>query len=102
LAGFTRGLEQFTVGEFVGGTTHLTAYAQSRFKEPAWAYSYQPAAQRWLDLARQFEDAKRKAAAAVKAGKVADARQALQEFMNQSPGFFKIHVEKHLSTLPAK
>lgn len=102
LASFARGLEEFNAGEFVSGTTHLSAYAQSRFQEPAWAYAFQPAAQHWLEVARQFEDEKRKASALAKAGKPAEARAALSAFMNRAPAFFKVHVDKAMSSLPAK
>ncbi len=101
LASFVRGLEEFTAGDFVGGTTHLNAYAQSRFTEPAWAYAFQPAAQRWLEVARQFEEEKRKAAATSRAGRPAEARTALEAFMNSAPPFFKKHVEEELKSVRA-
>jgi hypothetical protein len=101
LASFVRGLEEFTAGDFVGGTTHLSAYAQSRFTEPPWAYAFQPAAQRWLEVARQFEEEKRKAAGIGRSGRPTEARQSLEAFLNSAPAFFKAHVEKELDGLRA-
>ena len=101
LSSFVRGLEEFTSGDLVGGTTHLSAYAQSKFTQPAWAYSFQPAARRWLETARQLEEQKRKASALAKAGQVAEARKGLEAFMNSAPAFFKKQIEVELQAVRA-
>jgi hypothetical protein len=100
LASFVRGLEEFTAGDFVGGTTHLSAYAQSRFTEPAVGLRL-PAGRPALagsGAPVRGGEAQGRRHHAQPAGRPRRGK-ALEAFLNSAPAFLQeAHVEEEIWT----
>ena len=94
-----RGLNEFQENDFLKGTLHLQTYAASDSKMPAWVYSFQPAAAKWLDLATRWEGVKRESNRLAGENKTTDAVAQLERFLFECPPFMRPPVDAEIQRL---
>lgn len=87
LAGLFQGTRALFNNDTARATPLLTTYAKSKRTEPAWAYSLQPAAARWLGAIEKLNAAQREALGLIRTGDVNAALAAATVYAKSAPPY---------------
>lgn len=87
LAGLFQGTRALFSNDSERAAPRLAAYTKSKRNEPAWAYSLQPPASRWLGAIEKLASARRDAMALVNDGDADAAVAAVTVYANSAPPY---------------